>query len=47
VAVLHFDDYDEAAGWLRETLHSGDVVLFKGSRSAAVERIMNRVFPEG
>ena len=46
-AVEHFDNYDEAAAWLQETLHAGDVVLFKGSRTAAVEKIMNKVFPEG
>jgi UDP-N-acetylmuramoyl-tripeptide--D-alanyl-D-alanine ligase len=45
--VEHFDDYDEAAAWLQETLHAGDVVLFKGSRTAAVEKIMNKVFPDG
>lgn len=45
-AVEHFDDYAEAASWLKETLHAGDVVLFKGSRTAAVEKIMNEVFPE-
>lgn len=45
-AVEHFDDYEEAASWLKATLHAGDVVLFKGSRTAAVEKIMNEVFPE-
>ncbi len=44
--VRHFDDYEEAAAWLQDALHAGDVVLFKGSRTAAVEKIMNRVFPE-
>lgn len=42
--VTHFDDYGEAAQWLRKTLRSGDLVLFKGSRMAAVETIMNDAF---
>ncbi|MDP7105994.1 MAG: hypothetical protein QGH41_02890, partial [Roseibacillus sp.] len=45
-AVEHFDQYEDAARWLRETLRAGDVVLFKGSRTAAVEQVMNQVFPE-
>lgn len=45
-AVEHFDDYDDAAAWLQSNLHAGDLVLFKGSRTAAVEKIMNQVFPE-
>lgn len=45
-ALEHFDDYEEAGRWLRKSVHAGDVVLFKGSRAAAVERIMNQVFPE-
>ena len=44
--VEHFDQYEDAARWLRETLQVGDVILFKGSRAAAVERVMNQVFPE-
>lgn len=43
--VEHFDDFNEAVGWLRERLHTGDVVLFKGSRAAAVEQIMSNLFP--
>ena len=45
-AVEHFDRYEDAARWLKETLQVGDAVLFKGSRQAAVERVMNRVFPQ-
>ena len=41
----HFDRYEDAAKWLKETLRAGDTVLFKGSRKAAVERVMNEVFP--
>ena len=44
--VEHFDKYEDAASWLRETLSAGDAVLFKGSRQAAVERVMNEVFPQ-
>ena len=44
--VEHFDKYEDAAQWLKETLRSGDTVLFKGSRKAAVERVMNSVFPQ-
>lgn len=44
--VHHFQDYEEAAAWLRQTLHAGDVVLFKGSRAAAMERVMKGVFPK-
>ncbi|MFT5905156.1 MAG: UDP-N-acetylmuramoyl-tripeptide--D-alanyl-D-alanine ligase [Cryomorphaceae bacterium] len=40
----HFNQRDEAAKWLRSTCTSGDVVLFKGSRSAGMEEIMNQAF---
>lgn len=46
VEAHHFDDYAEAAEWLRGAFRDGDVVLFKGSRAAAVETIMNRAFPQ-
>jgi UDP-N-acetylmuramoyl-tripeptide--D-alanyl-D-alanine ligase len=42
--VNHFDDYDEAAAWLKAKLHAGDFVLFKGSRMAAMENVMNATF---
>jgi UDP-N-acetylmuramoyl-tripeptide--D-alanyl-D-alanine ligase len=42
----HFDDYSEAAEWLKEEVRAGDQVLFKGSRTAAVERVMNQAFPQ-
>lgn len=42
--VNHFDDYSAAAAWLRKELHAGDLVLFKGSRMAAVETVMNETF---
>ncbi len=41
----YFEDLDEAAGWLKNEVKPGDVVLFKGSRTATVERVMNSVFP--
>ena len=44
--AMHFDDYEEAAAWLQGALKSGDYVLFKGSRTAGVERIMNQAFPQ-
>ncbi len=40
----HFNQREEAAEWLRSTCTSGDVVLFKGSRSAGMEEIMNQAF---
>lgn len=41
----HFPDLDEAARWLSREVKPGDVVLFKGSRTATVERVMNAAFP--
>lgn len=41
----HFPDQDTAAGWLAAQAKPGDVVLFKASRSAAIERVMHRAFP--
>lgn len=41
----HFTDVDSAAEWLSSGAHSGDAILFKGSRSAAIERVMNTAFP--
>lgn len=41
----HFPDLDEAASWLSHEAKTGDVVLFKGSRSATVEKVMNAAFP--
>jgi UDP-N-acetylmuramoyl-tripeptide--D-alanyl-D-alanine ligase len=44
--VEHFSDQQGVAEWLRAHCQEGDAVLFKGSRSSAMERIMNQVFPE-
>lgn len=41
----HVVDADEAAELIRETARAGDVVLFKGSRAAAVEKYMHNAFP--
>lgn len=41
----HFPDLSEAASWLTREAKAGDAVLFKGSRSATVEKVMNAAFP--
>lgn len=41
----HFLDLAEAARWLGCEVKPGDVVLFKGSRTATVERVMHAAFP--
>jgi UDP-N-acetylmuramoyl-tripeptide--D-alanyl-D-alanine ligase len=41
----HFPDQTEAANWLASHAAAGDVVLFKASRSAAMERVMQQAFP--
>lgn len=41
----YFPDLEEAAGWLSREAKPGDAVLFKGSRSATVEKVMNSAFP--
>lgn len=41
----HFSDLEQAAKWLTREVKPGDVVLFKGSRSATVERVMHAAFP--
>ncbi len=43
--ALFFPDKEQAEQWLRENLLPGDVLLFKGSRSAAMETLMNQLFP--
>jgi UDP-N-acetylmuramoyl-tripeptide--D-alanyl-D-alanine ligase len=42
----HFTAHGEAAEWLAGTASAGDVVLFKGSRTAAVETVLKQAFPE-
>ncbi len=41
----YFPDLEQAAQWLTREVKPGDVVLFKGSRSATVERVMHAAFP--
>lgn len=41
----HFVDFEGAVDWLSREARPGDAVLFKGSRSATVEKVMNAVFP--
>lgn len=41
----HFNTIESAAKWLQEKCVSGDAVLFKGSRAAAMERVMQEAFP--
>nr|MCU0749849.1 Mur ligase family protein [Akkermansiaceae bacterium] len=41
----HFPVLEDAAKWLSHEVKPGDVVLFKGSRSATVEKVMNSAFP--
>ena len=42
----HFHTAEEAVVWLDQETTPGDVVLFKGSRAAAMERVMDQSFPE-
>lgn len=44
-AALKFDDALSAADWLKGFCKEGDTVLFKGSRMAAMENVMNQAFP--
>jgi UDP-N-acetylmuramoyl-tripeptide--D-alanyl-D-alanine ligase len=41
----YFATREQAAGWLAAAAVAGDVVLFKGSRTAAVEKILHSAFP--
>jgi UDP-N-acetylmuramoyl-tripeptide--D-alanyl-D-alanine ligase len=43
--ATYFPDLAEAAAWLAAEAKAGDVLLFKGSRTATVERVMNSAFP--
>ena len=42
---VHFETIEAAADWLQSTCVRGDAVLFKGSRAAAMERLMHKAFP--
>jgi UDP-N-acetylmuramoyl-tripeptide--D-alanyl-D-alanine ligase len=41
----HIPDIHEAAAWLLENSRPGDVILFKGSRTAAIEKVLQTAFP--
>jgi UDP-N-acetylmuramoyl-tripeptide--D-alanyl-D-alanine ligase len=41
----YFPVLADAAKWLAAEVKPGDAVLFKGSRSATIERVMNAAFP--
>ncbi|MGJ8695860.1 MAG: UDP-N-acetylmuramoyl-tripeptide--D-alanyl-D-alanine ligase [Verrucomicrobiaceae bacterium] len=41
-----FKEAAEAASFLQSTAAPGDAILFKGSRAAAMERVMNIAFPQ-
>lgn len=42
----HFEDREDAAEWLKDYCKEGDCVLFKGSRMAGMEKVMNLAFPQ-
>jgi UDP-N-acetylmuramoyl-tripeptide--D-alanyl-D-alanine ligase len=42
----HFQTHEEAATWLSNGTSPGDIVLFKGSRMAAMDQVMKLTFPE-
>jgi UDP-N-acetylmuramoyl-tripeptide--D-alanyl-D-alanine ligase len=46
-AAFFFDSSEEAGEFLKGFLHSGDAVLFKGSRGVQVEKALNRVTGDG
>ena len=43
--ATYFPRLEDGADWLSREVKPGDVVLFKGSRTATVERVMNAAFP--
>ncbi|MDA7919058.1 UDP-N-acetylmuramoyl-tripeptide--D-alanyl-D-alanine ligase [bacterium] len=42
----HFRNHEEAATWLSNETSPGDIVLFKGSRMAAMDQVMKLTCPE-
>lgn len=42
----HFQTHEDASAWLFEEAGPSDIVLFKGSRMSAMERVMKLTFPE-
>ncbi len=45
VLLYSCSSHDEAAQCLRDIIQEGDALLFKGSRSAAMERVLHQLFP--
>lgn len=43
--ALYLATPEEAADWLRSHAAPGDIILFKGSRAARMEQVMNLTFP--
>jgi UDP-N-acetylmuramoyl-tripeptide--D-alanyl-D-alanine ligase len=41
----HFPTREAAADYLQQVIHPGDAVLFKGSRTSAMELVMKQLFP--
>lgn len=41
----HFPEISAAADWLRANAKPGDAILFKGSRTAAIEKVLHTAFP--
>lgn len=41
----HFLNMEKAAEWLLKNSRPGDVILFKGSRTAAIEKVLQIAFP--
>jgi UDP-N-acetylmuramoyl-tripeptide--D-alanyl-D-alanine ligase len=44
-AASHYPQIEQAADWLLANTNPGDVILFKGSRSAAIEKVLKSAFP--
>ncbi len=44
-ASSHYPKIEQAADWLLANTNPGDVILFKGSRSAAIEKVLKSAFP--
>lgn len=45
-SVEFFENAPAAADWLKSNTRKGELVLFKGSRAAAMERVMTLAYPE-
>ncbi len=43
--ALHFPTVEKASAWLLSNSRRGDVILFKGSRTAAIEKVLQSAFP--